>query len=327
MLKNPFKQKKNSKITINGNPQNVPKNASKLFKGNPLATPVVFETKKQYVGRLIKNQEKKLNYDFSPKEEKKFMKEELGRMKNVRARYTTKTHPFMKPQTIFFTDNKITPKQLRHMAQHEYQHAAWEPFDSKTRCVKNFKIKPDRHSKNMGFLGKTTLPITDYPEQYSREYETKVVKMSPSEYIRQAKRESDLARMRSGKDMESQEDYEDSVIHRPTVEKLKPLIKSKKRVVANPWLERQGTDDGYDRPIGHEGRHRAVAAREAGVEEIDVFVTRRKSPKEFEEQEKKEQEERMEAYIKQSTEEAAAAGKTFDIERARVEGFNYWKNE
>ena len=45
----------------------------------------------------------------------------------------------MKPQTVFFTDDKISPEQLKRMAQHEHQHAAWEPFDGQTRCVKNFK--------------------------------------------------------------------------------------------------------------------------------------------------------------------------------------------
>ena len=121
MIEDPF----NPPITIRGKKENVPKHLE-IFS----TCPVIFETKRQYVNELIKNQEKVRNTNFTPREEAEFRKNELKKMEPVIARYTTKSNPFMPPQTVFFTDKKITPEMMKEEARHEFNHQAWEPFDS-----------------------------------------------------------------------------------------------------------------------------------------------------------------------------------------------------
>ena len=118
---NPFKPQ----IIIKGGRKNVPKNPH-IFS----TSPVIFETKKQYVNELIHNQEKVRGIDFPKSQEDKFRKEELKKMQPVCARYTTKSNPYMPPRMVIFTDNKISPDRLQEMVVHEQRHMAWEPFES-----------------------------------------------------------------------------------------------------------------------------------------------------------------------------------------------------
>jgi hypothetical protein len=120
MIPNPFKPP----IIIKGNKKNVPDNIQVIS-----TCPVIFETKKQYVNELIKNQERIRGVNFSKREEDKFRISELQKMQPVVARYTTKSNPYMPPETVFFTDQKISKDMMREMARHEFNHQAWEPFD------------------------------------------------------------------------------------------------------------------------------------------------------------------------------------------------------
>ena len=59
------------------------------------------------------------------------------------------------------------------------------------------------------------------------------------------------------------------------MDKLSKSIASDKPEVPTPWLEYR---DGY--PIEHEGRHRAIAARDAGKEKIPVYKIYKKGDEE-----------------------------------------------
>jgi hypothetical protein len=135
---NPFQES----ISIKGNKKNFPKKDYNMFS----VTPVVFETNKQYVNQYLHNQEKARGVNFTPKQEQTFKRNELHKMKNVVARYTTNSNPYMPQQTVFFTDRKISPDRLNVMADHEFNHFVNEPFEPKgsknmstqlcTRCMK-----------------------------------------------------------------------------------------------------------------------------------------------------------------------------------------------
>ena len=118
---NPFHEQ----LKIKGNRKNVPRRANNMF----CMTPIVFETKKQYVNQYLHNQEKARGHRFTPKQEQTFKKNELHKMKNVVARYTTNSNPYMPKETVFFTDRKISPDRLNIMADHEFNHFINEPFE------------------------------------------------------------------------------------------------------------------------------------------------------------------------------------------------------
>lgn len=118
------------KVLIKGNPKNVPsmsiiKNVYSKIPDNK-RIPIVFETKTQYLNEYIKNQEKVRGKPFPKSEVSKYKRTELSNMSNIVSRYTTKKNPYIDLRTVFFTDNKITPKQFTKSAFHEYGHEAWE---------------------------------------------------------------------------------------------------------------------------------------------------------------------------------------------------------
>jgi len=104
------------------------------------------------------------------------------------------------------------------------------------------------------------------------------VQMKPKKFLRETHKEA-LSRRRGDDNVPQEyEDYEKQVIHEETPsskQKLKEMaavIKSKEKNLPVPFLEydEEGT------PKGHEGRHTAKAAEEAGIETIPVNVVRRK---------------------------------------------------
>jgi len=124
--------------------------------------PIMFMTRKQYLKKYITNQEKIKNIDFSPWQEKQYIKREMPFYNNVLSRYTTKRNPYFRPATVFFNDTRISPKRFKHLAFHEYGHELVErrrqklqPFKEEMFCDKfaRNKIEGDRRSKNRKKLG------------------------------------------------------------------------------------------------------------------------------------------------------------------------------
>ena len=101
----------------------------------------------------------------------------------------------------------------------------------------------------------------------------KVKYMSPDDFMESTRKESMDRIMRSGRTkgeewvFESPKKYEEVIIHKPTVKRWKRGIKSPKGKMSVPYLEFR---DGIQ--IGHEGRHRAIAAREAGLKKMPVII-------------------------------------------------------
>lgn len=118
------------KVIIKGNKRNVPplKIIKNIYSKIPddKKIPIVFETKAQYLGEYIKNQENIRGKPFPKSDVEKYKSTELGRMNNIVSRYTTRHNPYIDVRTVFFTDNKITPVQFAKSAFHEYGHEAWE---------------------------------------------------------------------------------------------------------------------------------------------------------------------------------------------------------
>ena len=116
--------------------------------------PIVFQTKKQYLKEYIKNQEKKKNIDYPKKQEQQYIKNELKEYKPIIARYTTKKNPYIDNRVVFFTDNKVTPKQFKHSAWHEYGHELYEKKGYKgsrieeERFARNYVLSKDKQSKD-----------------------------------------------------------------------------------------------------------------------------------------------------------------------------------
>ena len=67
------------------------------------------------------------------------------------------------------------------------------------------------------------------------------------------------------------ERYSQQVIQQDTVEKLKKVLKSSKGKMDVPFLEY----DEQGNPTGHEGRHRAMAAKQLGVKLIPVTIAKK----------------------------------------------------
>jgi len=131
----------------------------------------------------------------------------------------------------------------------------------------------------MPFVEKTTVPIIDTPEEYHSIREKSIVKMSPDEFLRLSKRTSEESAMRqsdssSAKRLfeQSQEEYEKSVREERKVERVKQGLKEGKDIPMG-YIE---YDAERNIPLEHEGRHRAMAARELGMAEIPVALVRQR---------------------------------------------------
>jgi len=115
--------------------------------------------------------------------------------------------------------------------------------------------------------------------QFNRERSTHIRMMTPDKFLRTTQREVyNRTSARSTSEDKSKlltyyepEHYEKAVIVKENVERLKPVLKSKTKQMDVPFLEY----DEQGRPTDHEGRHRAVAARELGIKLIPVTIARK----------------------------------------------------
>jgi len=122
--------------------------------------------------------------------------------------------------------------------------------------------------KKQGFGEEAGVPIVDYPQSYGYKRTKRMI--SPNEFLDYTRQQS-LLTTNWGKEkgyeyLQNPKTYEKAVIMPTNVARLKPIIKSSKGKMSVPWIE---TKRGV--PVEHEGRHRAVAAREVGYSKIPVY--------------------------------------------------------
>jgi hypothetical protein len=88
--------------------------------------PLQFMTRKQYLTKYIKNQEKKNNIDFSKAQEQAFVKNRMPVYNNIIGRYTTKKNDYYPAAVVVFNDKdnfkNIKGKNFNKFALHEYGH-------------------------------------------------------------------------------------------------------------------------------------------------------------------------------------------------------------
>ena len=147
--------------------------------------------------------------------------------------------------------------------------ATWESRHPDEAYVSPLKRKFMSNKYFMPFVEKTTVPVIDYPEEYNSFREKSVVKMSPDEFLRLSRKTN------SGKDEYgdiSQEEYEKKITEENKLKHIREGLKEGKDIPIG-YLEfaPKGND-----PVEHEGRHRAMVAREMGLKEIPVVLLRQR---------------------------------------------------
>lgn len=115
------------------------------------------------------------------------------------------------------------------------------------------------NSKNK-FKLQTTVPVVDYARSYG--YKRKLDYMTPDEYI-----EKSMVSHNIPVNPRTKDDYERSSIHPNNVKRIKMGLITPQKQVPALWLE---TKEG--KLVGQEGRHRAIAARELGIEKVPVWT-------------------------------------------------------
>jgi len=170
---NKFKPLKEMKISgkpvqvFNDNP--IPKKSviKNVYDKMPDNTniPLQFMTRKQYMNKYIKNQEKINNVDFPISQEKKFIKNRTPHYSNIIGRYTTNNNPYYPQAVVVFNDKNnqknIKGDNFRKLAWHEYGHELAEkeninlPLQKEERFADNVsefakrnEIYSDKKAKN-----------------------------------------------------------------------------------------------------------------------------------------------------------------------------------
>lgn len=120
-------------------------------------------------------------------------------------------------------------------------------------------------------------PLNPKKQEFTHQYsfssvaqkDIKTVMMPPEVFLKHTYIE---AKEKDPNYRKSFDEYKEQVIHKSNVDFLKKAIPSKVKRVAIPFLE----FDKWARPIGHEGRHTAVAASQLGMKTIPVTIERRR---------------------------------------------------
>jgi hypothetical protein len=187
-----------------------------------------------------------------------------------------------RPQKTFF--GEVKPKQQRVL---DSDRDRFTDTDG-DGVVDGLDCKPDDPTQHMAFKQTSGVPIVDYPEQYG--YTGKTVEMTPNQFMREARASNqawDMTEDEYEKNTVTKYRYpeeREAALKRPGVnkkeldeyieykkgymDKLKGAIESEDEVVPMPYIEYN--ERGF--PKDHEGRHRAVAARDAGKEKIPVRI-------------------------------------------------------
>jgi len=154
------------------------------------------------------------------------------------------------------TDNKCIAKQIAkaHILEiHDY-YSRLKKLEDEAKKEQNYKYKK-------GWSLKSTVPIVDYPESFG--YKGKLIWMSPREFLKKAQSGYGSEETRNM----SEEEHRKQTEYIPSIEKTKQgLIKGNGEVPIG-YLEIN--EDGR---IDHEGRNRAWASIDLGIEKIPVKV-------------------------------------------------------
>lgn len=114
------------------------------------------------------------------------------------------------------------------------------------------------------------IPLANFPESFGYEGETR--NMTPDQFLKTTFEEVQRKQKRGDTTpFYDLQDYLDNVIIPSNVQKLKEELNKKGTKVDIPYLEFD--DKGV--PVGHEGRHRATAAKEIGMKKIPVRIIRK----------------------------------------------------
>jgi hypothetical protein len=125
------------------------------------------------------------------------------------------------------------------------------------------------------FVERTGVPVIDYPEEFNSIREKSIVKMSPDEFLRLTKKTGEYAERshsKKGKHIVemSQEEYEKSIAEEHKLQRIREGLKKGDEIPIG-YIE---YDPESNQPTDHEGRHRALVARELGMKEIPVVLVR-----------------------------------------------------
>ena len=158
-----------------------------------------------------------------------------------------------------------------------YRHyLASKGIASKMRVGTNYLAQKGistRHKYFMPFVEKTTVPVIDFPEEYNSVREKSIVRMSPDEFLKLTKKTSENTASRESRDRllnMSQEEYEKSISEEHKLKRIREGLKEGKDI---PIGYIEYAPEG-NKPVEHEGRHRALVAKELGMNEIPVVLIR-----------------------------------------------------
>lgn len=132
-------------------------------------------------------------------------------------------------------------------------------FDEKKLKKPKQLLNQEKFKK--GWSMKTGVPLGDYPESYG--YESKLIWMTPSEFLKKAQTGYYNAKSRnmSEKEHRKHTEYKEGII------RIKKGLKAGKGQVPIGWLE--VSKDGN---LEHEGRNRAWASIDLGIKKIPVKI-------------------------------------------------------
>ena len=174
---------------------------------------------------------------------------------------------------MFWNIKKVKPfaklSQFPKRSRTENRLIDKKPFGDKDKdkLMNFFDCKPmNRKKQGWAHRGHT----------FERETTTHVKMMSPDKflrttYIETTNREKPVGAKNYPLYAKSYKDYSEQVISQGNVDRLKKVIRSKQGKMEVPYL----IYDEQGRPTGHEGRHRATAAKQIGIKKIPVTIARR----------------------------------------------------